>query len=48
MGLLVDRNLTAHIYDEEKATEVEQLIRIKYFPLLKELYNGFKQKLDEK
>jgi nucleotidyltransferase substrate binding protein (TIGR01987 family) len=48
MGLLLDRNLTAHTYDEEKATEVEQLIRNKYFPLLKELHNSFKQKMDEK
>ena len=48
MGLLLDRNLTAHTYDEEKATEVEQLIRNKYFPLLKALHNSFKQKMDEK
>jgi nucleotidyltransferase substrate binding protein (TIGR01987 family) len=48
MSLLLDRNLTAHTYDEEKATEVEQLIRNKYFPLLKVLYNSFKLKLDEK
>ena len=34
MELLVDRNLTAHTYDEAKATAVEELIHRKYFPLL--------------
>lgn len=48
MDLLQDRNLTAHTYDEQKATEMEQLIENKYFPLLKALNNSFKQKLDEK
>jgi len=47
MELLLDRNLTAHTYDEEKATEVEKLIHNKYYPLLKELYDTFKQKQDE-
>ncbi|GAB3332438.1 nucleotidyltransferase substrate binding protein [Larkinella ripae] len=46
MELLIDRNLTAHTYDEAKATEVEHLIHHKYFPLLKELYTGFQQRLD--
>jgi nucleotidyltransferase substrate binding protein (TIGR01987 family) len=46
MDLLVDRNLTSHTYDEDKATEVENLIHHKYFPLLKELYNSFKNKID--
>lgn len=40
MDLLLDRNLTAHTYDEAKATEVERLIHYKYFPLLKELYES--------
>ncbi len=48
MDLLQDRNLTAHTYDEQKATEMEQLIENKYFPLLKALHKSFKQKLDEK
>lgn len=48
MDLLQDRNLTAHTYNEEKATEMEQLIQNKYFPLLKALHNSFKQKIDEK
>jgi len=47
MELLLDRNLTAHTYDEEKATEVEGLIHEKYFPLLMQLYNTIKQKSDE-
>ena len=48
MNLLHDRNLTAHTYDEEKASDMEQLIQTKYFPLLKVLHLTFKQKLDEK
>src|SRR5690349_1035509 len=46
MQLLIDRNLTAHTYDEEQATEVEQLIHKKYFPLLMELYETFNQQKD--
>jgi len=48
MDLLLDRNLTAHTYDEEKAADMEQLIQHKYFPLLKALYNSFNQKVNEK
>lgn len=48
MDLLQDRNLTAHTYDEQKATDMEQLIQSKCFPLLKALHHTFKQKLDEK
>ena len=44
MELLLDRNLTAHTYDEEKATAVEQLIHNKYYPILKQLYESLKQK----
>ena len=44
MDLLLDRNLTAHTYDEEKATEVEELIHEKYFPVLTELYETLKKK----
>ena len=47
MELLQDRNLTAHTYDEQKATDMEHLIQKKYFPILKELLGSFKQKLDE-
>ncbi len=47
MDLLSDRNLTTHTYDEQKATEMELLIKNKYFPLLNSLHNSFKQKLDE-
>ncbi|HCY41413.1 MAG TPA: nucleotidyltransferase [Prolixibacteraceae bacterium] len=44
MDLLLDRNLTAHTYDEEKATEIENLIHQKYFPILTELYEALKKK----
>jgi len=47
MDLLVDRNLTSHTYDEQKATDLEHLIHNKYFPLLNALLITFKQKLDE-
>jgi nucleotidyltransferase substrate binding protein (TIGR01987 family) len=47
MQLLEDRNLTAHTYDEEKATEMEQLIDAKYYPIMKDLQNTFNQKADE-
>jgi nucleotidyltransferase substrate binding protein (TIGR01987 family) len=36
--LLEDRNLTAPTYDEITVNEVEQLIHVRYFPLLKTLY----------
>jgi nucleotidyltransferase substrate binding protein (TIGR01987 family) len=47
MYLLLDRHLTAHIYDEEKATEVEELIQEKYYPVLSHLYETLKTKLDD-
>lgn len=47
MDLLLDRNLTAHTYDENKATEVEELIHEKYFPVLTELYETLKKKSRE-
>jgi len=47
MNLLLDRNLTAHTYDEEKATEVEELIHERYFPLLMQLYQNLKQKIND-
>lgn len=48
MDLLLDRNLTVHTYDEQKATDMELLIQNKYFPLLKELLLSFNQKMNEK
>ena len=48
MDLLLDRNLTAHTYDEQKATEMELLILNKYFPILKSLHQHFNEKLNEK
>lgn len=47
MDLLLDRNLTAHTYDEDKATEVEILIHQKYFPVLSQLYFILKTKSSE-
>ena len=44
MELLLNRNLTAHTYDEETADEVIKLIQTDYKPLLKQLYDTFKQK----
>jgi hypothetical protein len=45
--LLLDRNLTSHAYDEEKASEVEKLIHQKYYPLLSQLYNTLKKLSNE-
>lgn len=47
MELLLDRNLTSHTYDEEKATEVEKLIKEKYYPLLNDLYITFQLKKND-
>lgn len=47
MDLLVDRNLTYHTYDEEKATEMEALIDQKYFPIMKALLTRFNIKANE-
>lgn len=44
MEALDDRNLTAHTYDEATSIKVDQLIREKYAPLLKELYQDLKAK----
>lgn len=48
MDLILDRNLIAHTYDEQKATEMELLILNKYFPILKALHQYFNEKLNEK
>lgn len=47
MQLLEDRNLTSHTYDEEKATQMEQLIDHKYYPIMEALQTTFNQKLNE-
>ena len=44
LKLLEDRNLTAYAYDEVMAKEIEKLIRKKYFPLIKELFDILHQK----
>ncbi len=43
---LQDRNLTAHTYNEETAIAVESKIRNKYFQLLLEIYEYFKNKIE--
>ena len=43
---LQDRNLTAHTYNEETAIAVETKIRTKYFQLLLEIYEYFKNKIE--
>ena len=48
MDLILDRNLIAHTYDEQKATEMELLILNKYFPILKALHQYFNEQLNEK
>jgi len=48
MELLQDRNLTSHTYDEQKASDMEQLIQHKYYPLLNALLHSFGSKINEK
>lgn len=40
---LTDRNLTTHIYDENKAKEVEQAIRTIYHPMIAKLIKDLRQ-----
>ena len=47
VNALQDRNLMSHTYNEKVAIDVENRIRIQYFPLLRELYEMFKSKLEE-
>jgi nucleotidyltransferase substrate binding protein (TIGR01987 family) len=42
---LEKRNLMAHTYDEEKASEAEVLIRNKYFHVIKELCSKLEELL---
>lgn len=39
------KNLMAHTYDEEVAKEAEQLIKEKYYPVIKELFYVLEAKL---
>ncbi len=41
MDLLVDRNLSVHTYDEEKALNLDALIHSKYHPLFYQLKHTF-------
>ena len=47
MEALDNRNLTVHVYDEATSLQVIQLIRDKYFDLLKNLYQTFQAKKSE-
>lgn len=44
---LQDRNLTTHTYDEATAITVERQIRESYYPLLAQLYQDFKPRIDQ-
>ena len=39
---LEDRNLTTHTYDEETSLKIEQMIKEKYFPVIKDFYEKLK------
>jgi len=41
LQILVDRNLTTHVYDEAMAKKIDVLIEEKYYPLFKKLYEKF-------
>jgi nucleotidyltransferase substrate binding protein (TIGR01987 family) len=41
LDALEDRNLTTHTYNEETAIDVEQKVRLKYFPRLQQLHHDF-------
>jgi len=48
MALLTDRYLTAYTYDEQKAYDMEMLIKHKYFQLLSALLKTFNRLNNEK
>lgn len=41
LKLLVDRNLSTHVYDEETADRIYQMASVEYYPLFAELYQKF-------
>jgi nucleotidyltransferase substrate binding protein (TIGR01987 family) len=45
LDALMDRNLTAHTYDEAIATEIYEKIKHEYSKLLQSLYREFKDKI---
>jgi nucleotidyltransferase substrate binding protein (TIGR01987 family) len=47
LNLLADRNLAAHTYDDQKASELEHLIRHKYIEELRALQLHFNQLADD-
>ena len=44
MKALDDQNLTTHTYDSATSLKVETLIRIRYFPIISDLYHTLKAK----
>ena len=46
MELLLDRNLTAHTYNEDTVDKVERLIEQKYYPVIRKLYEALKRVVD--
>lgn len=46
MDALIDRNLTTHTYDENKALEVVAKIRADYFPALQQLHRRMSSELN--
>lgn len=44
MKLLEDRNITSHAYDEATVEMITRLVRQKYYPLLKQLYDTLNSK----
>ncbi|MEE9368753.1 MAG: nucleotidyltransferase substrate binding protein [Pontiella sp.] len=46
MELLLDRNLTAHTYNEDTADKVKNLIKQKYYPVIRKFYTALKQVAD--
>lgn len=44
LNMMLDRNATSHIYDEEEAQKVYQRVR-EYYPVLRSVYRQLSQKL---
>jgi nucleotidyltransferase substrate binding protein (TIGR01987 family) len=44
LNMLESRNMMAHVYDEDQSAEMANLIRDRFFPLLKQLSDTLAQK----
>lgn len=47
MNMILDRNLSAHDYNDAKSRDIAQRIVEKYYPLLRELLNNMESKRSE-